>query len=54
MNFHNQLHIITTMQKILYILQFTNMSGKLHTSWVDTGHLRVPKFNQSKSKNFCI
>ena len=54
MNFHQQLHIITIMQKILYVSQFTNMSGKLHASRVDTGHLRDPKFNQRKSKSFRI
>ena len=54
MNFHQQLHIITIMQKILYISQFTNMSGKLHTSWVDTGCLREPKFNKRKRKSFRI
>ena len=31
MNFHHQLHTIAIMQKSLYILQFTNMSGKLNT-----------------------
>ena len=43
MNFHHQLHTITIMQKISYILQFTNRTGKLHTLWFDTGHSRVPK-----------
>ena len=40
------------MENILYISQFTNRSGKLRTSWVDTGHLRVPKFIEKKSKTF--
>ena len=52
MNFHHQLHIITMRQKYLYISQFTNMSGKLDTSGVNTGYLRVPRFNQMRSKNY--
>ena len=54
MNFSHQLPIITTRQNFLNILQFTNMSGKLHKTGVDKGHLSVPKFNQRKPKNFCI
>ena len=49
MNFHCQLHIITIMQKILYVSQFTNMSGKLHTSGVDTGHLSIYTYAYSHS-----
>ena len=53
MNFHHQLHIITIMQKLLHISQFTNMSGKLHTLGIDTRHLRLPKFNsKGKVKTF--
>ena len=52
MNFYNQLHTIKIMQKTLYVSQFTNMCGKLYTSGIDTGHLKVPEFNQRKNKIF--